>query len=149
MAWLLILALIAVPVIEITLFVQAVDAFGGVATIFLALGAGIAGIALVRAQGMITLGRVQNQLNRGEMPVAELFDGLCLSLAGGLLVLPGFMTDIVALLLLLPPVRAMIRLWLAKRLVVAHPGPAPGPGPAIIDGEYTVVAESEAKRLDT
>jgi UPF0716 protein FxsA len=148
MAWLLILAVIAVPVIEITLFVQAVDAFGGVATILLALGAGIAGLALVRAQGMITLSRVQNQLHRGEMPMAELFDGLCLSLAGGLLVLPGFMTDVLAILLMLPPVRAMIRLWLAKRLVVAHAGPTPPPGPAVIDGEYTVIDAPEAKRLD-
>ncbi|CAA7617557.1 Cytoplasmic membrane protein [Magnetospirillum sp. LM-5] len=147
MAWLLILAVIAVPVIEITLFVQAVDLIGGVATILLALGAGIAGLALVRAQGLITLSRVHDQLGQGQMPVAELFDGLCLSLAGGLLVLPGFLSDMLAILLILAPVRALIRLWLAKRLVMAHPGPPPGP--AVIDGEYTVVDAPEAKRLDS
>ncbi|MBF0327164.1 FxsA family protein [Magnetospirillum moscoviense] len=147
MAWLLILAVIAVPVIEITLFVQAVDLIGGIATILLALGAGIAGLALVRAQGLITMSRVQDQLGQGQMPVAELFDGLCLSLAGGLLVLPGFLSDMLAILLILPPVRALIRLWLAKRLVMAHPGAAPGP--SVIDGEYTVVDAPEPKRLDS
>jgi UPF0716 protein FxsA len=139
MAWLVILTVIAVPVIEIALFVQSAHWIGVLPTIVLALAAGVAGIALVRAQGLMTMGRVQAQLNRGEMPVAEMFDGLCLAVAGGLLVLPGFMTDILAILLLLPPVRAGLRLWLARRVVVVPPDAAPGP--TVIDGEFTVVED--------
>lgn len=152
MAWLLILAVIAVPVIEIALFVKAVDVFGGLTTVLLALGAGFAGIILVRAQGLMTLTRVQAQIQKGELPVAEMLDGLFLAAAGGLLVLPGFLSDAVAILLILPPTRALIRLWLVRRLVVVQPGSPQGPtgptGPTVIDGEFTVVEPEPPKRLD-
>lgn len=154
MPWLIILVVIALPVIEIALFIEAAQWIGGLGTIFMAILAGMAGIALVRRQGFGTMMRIRSQLDRGEMPVADAFNGLCLAFAGLLLLLPGFLTDIVALPLLLPPVRDGLRRWLGRRVrtVVATHGaqPPPGAGPGnsqkVIDVDYTVVKDDEPPR---
>jgi len=144
-AWILIPALIALPVIEIALFIQSARWIGLGPTILLALAAGMEGIALVRSQGLATMGRLQADLRQGTLPVTALFDGLCLAMAGMLLILPGFMTDIAAIALLLPPVRAGLRLWLARRLKPARPDGTSGP--VVIDADYTVVDEPPGRRL--
>lgn len=157
MAWFIIALVIAVPVAEIAVFVKVAQAIGGLATVALAVGGGLVGLALVRAQGGRALLRAQALVQRGEMPVAEMFDGLCLALAGGLLILPGFLSDLVAIVLVLPPVRAALKVWLARHFtVVASQGGASGgatQGTAtygagtVIDGDYTVV-EPERQRLE-
>lgn len=157
MPWLIILAIIALPVIEIALFIEATQWIGGLWTILLAIFTGIAGIALVRRQGLGTMMRIRSQLDRGEMPVSDAFDGICLLAAGLLLLLPGFLTDFVGLPLLLPPVRQGLRRWLARhvRTVVAthhgpHPGagPQPRPGQTVIDVDYTVVKDADVTAKD-
>lgn len=151
MAWLIPLAVIGLPVVEIALFSEVADKIGWLATIGLVLLAGVAGIGLLRVQGLVTAARVQAQLQKGEMPVAEMFDGLCLSVAGILLLVPGFFTDILAAFLLLAPVRHGIRRWLASRLTLAPQGPGathgadrpPGAhGPTVIDGDFTIVEDA-------
>lgn len=151
MAWLVILALIALPVVEIALFVKSSQLIGVLPTILAAILAGMAGIALVRRQGLETAMKARGQLDRGELPVAEAFDGLCLAAAGALLLLPGFFTDFVALALLLPPARALIRAWLARHVtavVARHGGAAPGGAPPTIEGDYTVVREPDQRLPD-
>lgn len=148
MAWMVLLAVIALPVIEIALFVKSSQWIGVLPTIALAIVAGFVGIAMVRAQGVNTLTRLRHQLDRGEVPLAEAFDGICLAVAGGLLLLPGFFTDILAILLLLPPVRAALRLWLSghvKAVVAAAAGPRPGPTgqPPVIEGDFKVVERDD------
>jgi UPF0716 protein FxsA len=141
MAWLILLGLIALPVVEIALFIKASEAIGVVGTVAVAVLAGLGGIALLQRQGVTTLWRARQQLARGEMPVAEVFDGLCLALAGVLLVLPGLLTDAIGLVLLLPPVRVGLFLWLGRHLetsVVAGTGRR-GPGATVIDVDYRVV----------
>lgn len=137
MAWLVLAAIIAVPVVEIALFIQATHWIGLLPTIALAIGAGMAGMALLRRQGLAVLTRTRAQMEHGEMPVGEVFDGVCLALAGLLLVLPGFFSDFVALALLLPPVRMALRGLLLARMVV-QTAPA-SRGPQVIDAEYKVV----------
>lgn len=137
MAWLVLAAIIAVPVVEIALFIQSAHWIGILPTIALAIGAGILGMALLRRQGLAVLLRTRAQMDRGEMPVGEMFDGLCLALAGVLLVLPGFFSDFVALALLLPPVRLALRGLLLARMAV-HGAPAHS-GPQVIEAEYKVV----------
>src|SRR5690242_16735752 len=105
MPWLIVVPLIALPIVEIVLFIKSAQLVGIGMTIVLAIGAGVVGVALVKRQGLAAMERARVQMEHGEMPVAEVFDGLCLALAGVLLVLPGFLTDFVALALLLPPVR--------------------------------------------
>lgn len=153
MAWMVLLAVIALPVIEIALFIKSSQWIGLLPTIILAVAAGFIGIAMVRAQGLNTLARVRVQLDRGEPPVAEVFDGVCLALAGGLLLLPGFFTDILAIALLLPPVRAALRLWVSghmKAVVVATGGNGhsrPPGQPPVIEGDFTVVkGDDDQKR---
>ena len=148
MAWLVVLGVIALPVIEIALFVQSSQTIGIVPTVALALAAGFAGLALLRRQGLAVLFQARAQLARGQLPLEAGFDALCLALAGVLLVLPGFLTDVLALLLLLPPVRRLLRIWLARRRGgPAVTGRARGGGarPPVIEADYHVV-EGERKR---
>lgn len=154
MAWLIVMAVIALPVVEIALFVKSAQWIGILPTIVLAIAAGMVGLAMVKRQGLETTLRARAQLDRGEMPVAEVFDGICLAVAGGLLFLPGFFSDFVAIALLLPPVRHALRAWLSGHVttVARHPGtgsgtgPGNGPGappgqPPVIEAEYTVVRD--------
>lgn len=147
MAWIVLLAVIALPVIEIALFIKSAQWMGLLPTIAIAIGAGALGIALVRRQGAGTLLKVRAQMERGEVPVNEAFDGICLALAGGLLLLPGFFSDVLAILLLLPPVRTAIRLWLASHMrhVVVAGGQPPQPTgrPPVIDGDFTVITGND------
>jgi len=141
------LLLIGVPLLEIAVFVMIGEHLGAAATVALVVLAAVVGIGLLRAQGLATLGRVQASLDQGRLPVAEVFDGLGLLLAGGLLVIPGFATDIVGLLLFIPAVRRALGRWLGRYLVatgrvrvdVTGRGggrpPPPGHGP-VIDGQY-------------
>lgn len=140
MAWMVLAAVIALPVVEIALFIKSAQWVGLLPTIAAAIAAGAIGLALVRRQGFELLMRTRAQIDRGEMPVAEVFDGLCLAVAGALLVLPGFFSDILAILLLLPPVRAVLRALLAAR-VVAQGGARPQQpaGPQVIETEYRVI----------
>src|SRR5262245_35669888 len=112
------LSFLLLPLAEIAVFVCVGSAIGVFATLGLVLLAGIAGIAILRLQGLATLRRVRTALDRGEVPGAALFDGACLVFAGLLLIIPGFLTDAVALLLLIPPLRATLRGWMARRLQV-------------------------------
>ncbi|MBX9635843.1 MAG: FxsA family protein [Magnetospirillum sp.] len=136
--------------VEIALFIKSAQWVGLFPTIILAIGAGAVGIAMVRRQGLELLLRARAQVDQGEMPVREVFDSICLATAGVLLVLPGFFTDILAIFLLLPPVRAGLRLWLTRRVsvVAAHRptgpgnGAASGGGPQVIEAEYRVVEDT-------
>ncbi|MBC7952102.1 MAG: FxsA family protein [Rhodospirillaceae bacterium] len=148
MAWVVLLAVIAIPVVEIALFIKSSQWVGLLPTIIIAIGAGALGIALVRRQGVELLLRARTQLDMGEMPVREVFDGICLAMAGILLLLPGFFTDIVAILLLLPPVRAALRLWLSRHTTVTttHTGNRHPAGPQVIEAEYHVIEDHDAPK---
>lgn len=138
MAWVILLGLIALPVIEISLFIKSSQWIGFFPTIILAIAAGAAGLAVLRRQGFSTLLRTRTLLEQGQVPVAEIFDGLCLAVAGAFLILPGFFSDVVALLLLLPPVRTALRGVLGRHVVVQSTSSQP----PIIDGDYQVVEDN-------
>jgi|AGTN01.2.fsa_nt_gi Protein affecting phage T7 exclusion by the F plasmid len=143
MAWIVLAAVVALPVIEIALFVKSAQWVGLLPTIVLVIGAGMIGLTLIRRQGLDLALRARAQIDRGEVPVQEALDGICLALAGGLLLLPGFFSDIMAVLLLLPPVRALIRLWLLRYAAVRTAGVPPHQGPQVIEAEYTVVEDRD------
>lgn len=109
--WLILL----LPVIEITLFIQAGQTIGFLNTILLCIVAGIAGSILIRYQGVSTLLAMQAVGRRGQVPLQQMFDGFCLAIAGVLLVLPGFFTDILAFALLVPMLRNRLRQELLRR----------------------------------
>lgn len=105
---LLLLVLVAIPLLEIALLVKVGQSIGFWPTIGLLFAAVLAGAALIRRQGLGTLQRVMEAASDGRPPVASLLDGVVMVLAGALLIVPGFITDAVALVLLLPPVRALL-----------------------------------------
>lgn len=130
------LVLIAFPLIEIALFVLVGDWLGVWATLLLVILAAMAGMVLIRAQGASAMAefRAGIAVRRGAMlPMA---DRALLVMAGMLLILPGFLTDALALLLLVPPVRQIVIARIAARVRVVTPGPR-GHDPAdVVEGEW-------------
>ena len=105
--WVL-LAFIGVPLIEIALFIQVGDFIGLWPTIAIVIATAMAGTALIRQQGLNTLMRAQQEMDAQRLPMRELFDGVCLLFAGAMLLTPGFLTDFVGFVLLVPPSRWLL-----------------------------------------
>ncbi|KOE84823.1 membrane protein FxsA [Vibrio aestuarianus] len=114
----LLLLFIFVPIIEIGLFIQVGGILGLWPTIALVLLTAFVGASLVRSQGLQTLLSVQNRLQQGELPAQQIFEGVMLAVAGVLLLTPGFMTDVLGMLVLLPAPRAIIAKYLMSKMVV-------------------------------
>ena len=110
-----VLLLILWPVLEIAVFLQVVQWIGVLDTLLLMLVISLAGAWLVKRQGVGTLARMRAELDDGRVPTGPMTDGGLLGLAGLLLLVPGFVTDAFGLLLLLPPVRAVVRRGLGRR----------------------------------
>jgi UPF0716 protein FxsA len=106
---------LVVPVVEIYLLIQVGQVIGALWTVFLVVFTAVVGVWLLKIQGMSTLMRAQEKMQSGQMPAQEMLEGMGLLLAGAFLLTPGFFTDTVGFLLLLPPARA----WLVSKLV-AH-----------------------------
>ncbi|ANU35203.1 FxsA family protein [Vibrio scophthalmi] len=118
----LLLLFILVPIIEIGLFIQVGGFLGLWPTIALVLITAFVGASLVRSQGLQTLMNVQNRLQQGELPAQQIFEGVMLAVAGVLLLTPGFMTDALGMLILLPAPRAAIAKYLMSKMVVKSVG---------------------------
>ena len=116
----LLLLFIFVPIIEIGLFIQVGGFLGLWPTIALVLITAFAGASLVRSQGIQTLMSVQGRLQQGEMPAQQILEGVMLAVAGVLLLTPGFMTDALGMLVLLPAPRAMIAKKMMEKMVVTN-----------------------------
>ena len=157
MAIFLLAAFIAVPVIEIILFIEVGGWIGLWPTIAIVVGTAFAGTSLLRIQGLAVLQRAQDSASRNELPVQEVFDGLCLLVAGALLLTPGFFTDALGFMLFVPLIRKLagetIWRWLSQRGHInftgfgsaSHDSGVPGP---VIDGDFEEVktqAPSKAK----
>lgn len=104
-----------VPILELFVFVQVAGSVGFGTALLGAMAATIVGVWLVKQQGLGVLRRANDKVARGEAPTDEVVNGTLLLVAGILLLAPGFVTGAVGLLLLLPPVRALLRGTLRKR----------------------------------
>ncbi|HEX6141781.1 MAG TPA: FxsA family protein [Geminicoccaceae bacterium] len=143
-ALLLLIAFIGVPLLEIAIFIQVGGIIGLGWTLALVVLTALAGTFLLRQQGFQVLRRAQRQLDTGKVPVAEVFEGVCLLFAGALLLTPGFFTDVVGGLLLLPPVRALLFAQVKSRIEAEVTRRGGGPGgpagePEVIDVEFREV----------
>ncbi|MBW3697307.1 membrane protein FxsA [Vibrio sp. T187] len=116
----LLLLFIFVPIIEIGLFIQVGGFLGLWPTIGLVLVTAFVGASLVRSQGIQTLMSVQGRLQQGELPAQQILEGVMLAVAGVLLLTPGFMTDALGMLVLLPAPRAIIAKKLMEKMVVKN-----------------------------
>jgi UPF0716 protein FxsA len=116
MLQLFLLIFLLLPIIELTLLFKLGNWIGWIPTLLVVLGAGMVGAAVARFEGWRAAMRVRSQLVHGELPAAEMFDGLLIGAAGVLLVIPGVLSDVLGLLLLLPPTRKLVRRWLMHAL---------------------------------
>ncbi|MCZ0704665.1 UPF0716 protein FxsA [Natronobacillus azotifigens] len=109
--WLFLLILI-VPALEIGVFIWAGGKIGGLSVIGLIILTGLFGATLAKQQGTETLRRAQTNMNTGQLPAEEIFDGICILIGAIVLLTPGFITDIFGFLLLLPVTRNPLKVWL-------------------------------------
>ena len=111
---------ILIPIGEVWTAIQVAHHIGWLATIALLVVISACGPSLVHRQGMGVWRRAQRRMEDGEVPGREAIDGVLLLVAGGLLTFPGFITGVLGLLLLLPPVRSVVRIasraWLVRRV---------------------------------
>ncbi|MDW6002683.1 FxsA family protein [Vibrio mangrovi] len=120
---------IAVPIIEIGLFIQVGGFLGLWPTIGLVLITAFVGASLVRSQGLQTLLTMQQRLQDGELPAQQILEGVLLAVAGVLLLTPGFLTDLMGMVVLLPGPRALLARKLMDKVSVQGNFQQPfGPG---------------------
>lgn len=150
--FLLLLTFFSLPVIEIYLLIKVGGWIGALPTVFLVVFSAVLGVLLLRQQGFAALQRVQTALANGQIPAMELLEGMLLTLGGVLLLIPGFFTDCLGLLFLIP----LARRWLVRTLLDRYflvrrwpppsgsgagsggqaSGQARGQGPVTLEGEY-------------
>jgi UPF0716 protein FxsA len=113
---LLVVVFIGVPFAEIYVLLQVGHAIGVANTLALLILVSIVGAWLAKREGLGVIRRMQRSIDAGRVPGTELVDGFLILLAAALMLTPGFLTDIVAIFLLLPPVRAVVRRELRRRV---------------------------------
>jgi UPF0716 protein FxsA len=135
--WLL-LGILLAPLVELYFLIKVGGVLGPIPTILLVVFTAVVGVALMRQQGFTTLARVRYGMARGEVPAMEMLEGVIILACGILLLFPGFLTDALGFLGLIPPVRrAVVQLALARAVVrVQTPARRPGEGPRVIEGEF-------------
>ncbi len=111
----LFLAFTIIPFFEIALLIKLGGAIGIFNTLLIVIITALVGANLARMQGLQTMIRVREALNRGEVPAEEMMDAFIIFVAGILLLTPGFITDCAGVLLLIPPVRNAFKRWLRRR----------------------------------
>jgi UPF0716 protein FxsA len=105
-----------VPIVELYFLIKLGELLGALNTVLLLMAAALAGALLVRWEGLRTLKSIAADLGRGRLPAERLLDGFFILVAGVLLITPGVVTDLLALLLLIPLTRAWLKRWLKKRM---------------------------------
>ena len=111
----LLLIILFVPLLEIYLFIEIGGQIGAFNTILIILLTAVVGVYFVRLQGLSTLKSGVTQLYKNQIPVYEMISGAALALAALLLIIPGFATDIIGFLLILPITRNIIFKYLGKK----------------------------------
>ena len=139
--------ILVLPLIEIAGFVLLGPYLGVGGTLAEIILTGMLGMAVVRRQGLETLVRLRAAASAGETPLPVAADGGAKVLAGLLLSVPGFFTDAIGLLLLIPPVRALAVAWTLRRIArsaaqmqAGRPGgQTPGETRTVIETEYEII----------
>ncbi len=133
------LLFLALPMIEIALFVMVGSRIGVFATLGLVFLSAFAGITLMQRQGMGAAARIRAQMDQGKTPARELVHAMMIMVAGILLLIPGFLTDAIGIALFIPAVREMVFKRFSVQIVSAAPfgGPRHDPGTITLEpGQY-------------
>ncbi len=134
--------IIGIPLLEIYLFIKIGSQIGAFNTVLLILTTAIAGVAYARYEGFNTLKSGMSQLIRNEMPIYEIMSGATLAFASLLLILPGFATDIIGILLIIPITRRMILGKFFKKKNYSKPKEN-----NYIDGQFEDLSEDDDKKI--
>ena len=137
----LLLIIIGIPIIEVYLFIKVGSQIGAFNTILLILITAFFGIFYARYEGFNTLKSGMSQIVKNEMPVYEIVSGAALAFAALLLILPGFTTDLIGLLIIFPPTRKLI----FKR--VSTKPKAQNTKQDFINGEYEDIDDENDKKI--
>lgn len=136
------------PLVEIALFVVIGGAIGLWWTLLVVIGSALLGIVLLRRLGLSTASRLRGEMGRMRDPLGTAGDGALRALAAVLLILPGFLTDGLGVVLLFPPVRAALVRIMAQRMTVVSmrsDQPARRSDGIVIDGEFVEVDQADVQ----
>jgi UPF0716 protein FxsA len=111
----LVLLFLVLPIVELYVIIRVGQEIGALYTIGLLLLISVVGAWLAKREGLGVWRRINQQVGDGKVPGAELVDAFLILLAGALLLTPGFLTDVLAIVLLIPPSRAVVRRTLRRR----------------------------------
>ncbi len=109
------LLFIGIPLVEIYLLIEVGGIIGAFPTVLMVVFTAVLGVTLIRIQGFSTLQKAQMNMNHGQLPAIEMLEGVMLFFAAICLLMPGFFTDTIGFLLLIPPLRR----WLAKQIIAS------------------------------
>jgi len=152
----LFLIFLAFPFLEIAVLIKVGQILGFWLTVGLLFGAAALGLYIIRREGVSVIGRMVDATSAGRMPVAGILDTYAAIVAGCLLIVPGFITDAIGLLLLVPPIRQYLMAMMLPGIAIfgmrkARPEPPPEPDrsakrPIIIEGDFERIDEDEPPR---
>jgi UPF0716 protein FxsA len=114
----LLILFLLIPLIEIYLLIKVGGLIGALPTITLVVFTAVLGALIIRFQGFSVMSRVRLTLARGEVPAIEMMEGAVLLVAGALLLTPGFFTDTLGFLCLIPSLRQSLIVWFIQRHVI-------------------------------
>ena len=135
---------VLIPIIEISLFIEIGSIIGSFYTIMLIFLTAVVGVFFVRQQGISTFQRLASQLRNLEAPVQTLFEGLVILIAGILLITPGFFTDALGFLGLIP-VSRIILIKLVASYILSRYGNPNNQHDSTIEGDYIEIDDEEKK----
>lgn len=144
MPFLPLLIFLVVPAIEIALFVEVGGAVGPWWTVALTFATAAGGLMVVRIQGIAVLESARRSLEQGDAPVLEVLDGACLAFAGIFLILPGFFTDALGALLLIPVTRRALGIVFFARTWFSSRGGGPK-ADGVLEGEFEDVTNDKPR----
>ena len=115
------LLFIIIPLVELYLIIKVGGHIGALWTVMIVVGTAVIGVNLLRMQGFNTLQRAQQNMAQGAMPAMEMMEGIVLAVGGALLITPGFLTDTLGFICLIPFTRqALIRGFIKRNSVQMH-----------------------------
>ena len=144
MFFIIIAIFVLIPIIEISLFIEIGSIIGSFYTVMLIFLTAIVGVFFVRQQGISTFQKLASQLQKFETPVQTMFEGLVILIAGILLITPGFFTDALGFLGLIP-VSRIIFIKLVASYILSRYGNQNNQHDSTIEGDYIEIDDEEKK----
>ena len=142
---LLLIIFIVIPVIEISLFIEIGSFIGSFNTILLIFTTALIGVYFVRQQGISTYSKLYNQLQNQEAPIQTMFEGLVILISGILLITPGFFTDTLGFLGLIPLTRVIFIKIVANSVLSRYGMQNQSPDDGSIEGDFEEINDDEDK----